>query len=360
MHEQVLDVIERWQSDERLTELGEAKVQQVIVLPILRGLGWDPDNDHEVYPQYPVAGGWVDYALLIGSAVKVFIEVKNGGESLENHQEQLLGYSFKHGVSMAVLTNGATWWFYLPLREGSWEDRKFHTAEFDKQTGVEIAQILVHLLSKENVSSGKAVQNAENLYKSHQIADALPKAWNQLINSKLAELLSARTKELCGYEPAKNEVDQFLSKVRFPQITSTPSAPEPAPAPESIPTPGPATPKPRHADSSMKGNQIRAFTFLEVRYEVTSWRNSLVNICEILHRTHGDRFWEVLKLRGRSKPYFSRNPTDDGLREPKRIIGTDIYVDVNLNADQVIQRAKDVLTHLGYSESDLSFETQTL
>ena len=357
MHEQVLNVIGRWRSDERLTELGEAKVQQVIVLPILRRLGWDPDNDHEVYPQFPVADGWVDYALLIVNVPKVFIEVKRGGESLEKHQEQLLNYSFKQGVKLAALTNGATWWFYLPLQEGSWEQRKFHAVEFDKQNGEEIAQIFVDLLSKENVHSGKAIQNAENLYKRHQIAEALPKAWDQLVDDTIANLLTIRTEELCGHKPDKNEVNQFLSKMRLPQITSHPSAPEPVPVPVSIPTPEPApAPKPRDSDSSMKGKQVRGFTFLGTKYEVTSWRNILVNLCKIIHCSHRDRFWEVLNLRGRVKPYFSRNPIDDDFKEHKQIIGTDIYVDVNLNADQVEQRAKRLITHFGYSEDDLSLE----
>ena len=231
----VRNVIEKWQSDERQTSLGEAKVQQVIVLPILRRLGWDPDNDREVYPQYPVADGWVDYALLISNAPKVFIEVKKGGEPLEKHQEQLLNYSFKQGVKLAALTNGVTWWFYLPLQEGSWEQRKFHAVEFDKQNGTEISQKFADLLSKENVSSGKAVQTAEDLYKRHQIAETLQEAWNQLVDGTIADLLSTKTLELCGHRPDKNEVDQFLTKVRFPHMMSHPSAPEPTPAPVFVP-----------------------------------------------------------------------------------------------------------------------------
>lgn len=235
MVEEVQGVIAKWQSNERLTSLGEAMVQQVIVLPILRRLGWDPDNDHEVYPQYPVADRWVDYALLIGNTPKVFIEVKKGGEPLEKHQEQLLDYSFKQGVKIAALTNGGTWWFYLPLREGSWEERRFHVAEFDKQQGIETAQIFVHLFNKENISSGKAVQNAEDLYKSHQIAETLPKAWNQLVKDTIANLLVTRTKKLCGHKPSKSEVDQFLSKLRFAQITSPASVPEPTLIPNPVP-----------------------------------------------------------------------------------------------------------------------------
>ena len=116
----VLSVMTQWQSNERLTLLDEAKVTQVIILPIFRGLRWDPDNDQEVCPEHSVAGRRVDYALLIGKTPKVFIEVKKGGEPLENQQEQLLNYSFKEGVKIAVLTNAAAWKFYLPLQEGSW------------------------------------------------------------------------------------------------------------------------------------------------------------------------------------------------------------------------------------------------
>ena len=347
MVDEVRNVIERWKSDKRLTSLGEAKVQQVIVLPILRRLGWDPDNDHEVHPQYPVADGWVDYALLIVNAPKVFIEVKRGGESLEKHQEQLLNYSFKQGVKLAALTNGETWWFYLPLHEGSWEQRKFHAAEFDKQNAAEIAQIFINLLSKENVSSGKAIENAEDLCKRYQIAESLPEAWDQLVKGKISNLLTTKTEELCGHRPSKTEVDQFLSKVRFSQITSHPSAPEPdpAPRPDSRPS-GPVT-----------GKKPTEFTFNGSRYEVTSWKEMLIKLCEIIHSAHKNRFEEVLNLRGKTRPSFSRNNND--LVYPVQINGTEIFVETHGNAKMVEKRAKDLIVNFGYDEDNLSFETQT-
>jgi len=46
---------------------------------------------------------------------KIFLEVKRAGEDLNNekHEDQLLEYSFRQGVELAVLTNGMTWWLYL-------------------------------------------------------------------------------------------------------------------------------------------------------------------------------------------------------------------------------------------------------
>ena len=95
----------------------------------------------------------MDFALLTGNRPKVYIEVKRGGEPLAGHQEQLLGYAFRQGVKVAILTNGTTWWFYLPLQEGSWEERRFAVVDFDRQDKEEIVQKFEDLLRKENVMS---------------------------------------------------------------------------------------------------------------------------------------------------------------------------------------------------------------
>lgn len=160
----------------------------------------------------------MDYALRYRDSSKVFIEVKKPGEDLEKHQEQLLNYSFQQGVKLATLTNGITWWFYLPLNEGSWEQRKFYTIEIYEQEYEEISQKFIDFLSKESVTSGKAIENAENVYKSRQkqssIKETLPKAWTKIIEGPdeiLLELISETTEKLCGYKPDAQTVENFIS-----------------------------------------------------------------------------------------------------------------------------------------------------
>ncbi len=128
--------------------------------------------------------------------------VKRVGEDLEKHQEQLLNYSFQEGVKLAVLTNGITWWFYLPLHEGSWEQRKFYTIEIYDQDAEEISQKFWDFLSKENVVSGKAIVSAETIYKGrqkqHLIEITLPKAWNKIIkesDENFIELIAETTEK---------------------------------------------------------------------------------------------------------------------------------------------------------------------
>ena len=102
-------------------------MKQAVVLPLVQLLGWDPSDPDEVTPEYTVKTMRVDYSLRIGGSDAVFLEVKKPDENLERHEEQLLLYSFHQGVALAALTNGITWWFYLPKQTGDWQERKFYT-----------------------------------------------------------------------------------------------------------------------------------------------------------------------------------------------------------------------------------------
>ena len=350
MCEEVFNVIRRWQSDERLTALSEARICSAVIVPILRGLNWDIANPEEVWEQYPVEEiGTVDYALLIGNEPKVLVEVKRGGESLDRHQSQIRNYARIGGVSLATLTNGATWRFYLPLQEGSWERTRVGDVVFHDQNAVEITQRLVDLLGRENVNSGCAFQYAENLQERNRILEALPKAWEQLVDDTIPNLLAERTQELCGHRPDQSTVEQFLS-VHLQQVSMTlpPAAREATVAPEPTPQPNPS--------GRSERTTCKAFTFCGNRYEVSDWRDMLVKLCELIHTAHSDRFEEVLNLRG-NNPYFSRNSSD--LPTPRQIDGTDIFVNVS-HTRQIKQIAIRLITHFGYDENDLSCEIQAL
>ena len=351
MSDKLLKVIEDLQSDKSLDSLSEADISLGVVLRILDALSWSTYDRREVSPEYSVENRWVDYALLISNAPQVFIEVKKGGEPLEKHQEQLLDYAFRQGVKVAILTNGATWWFYLPLREVSWEQRKFATVELDKQSKVEIVQRLADLLGKENVRSGQAVQNAEVLYEKRQMAAILPEAWNQLVSEPdglIVARLAEKTGELCGHEPDENQVEQFMSAhLQNIKITQPPIDRKP------IPPPNPKPP------DSMKGKKPTAFTLNGTRYEVTSWIGMLVRLCQVVHSDRGNRFEEVLssKIFNRGKrPDFSRNKDD--FISAQKINGTDIFVNKNKNADRIKQIAENLIAHFGYDKNAFYIEAQ--
>jgi hypothetical protein len=217
MIEELITFIENLKRNPNLSKFDEASTKQAIILPTLHLLGWNTYNIDEVTPEYSVENRRVDYSLRLNDTNEVFIEAKGAGASLENHEEQLLDYAFRQGVELAALTNGITWSLYLPTKKGDWKARKFYTIDIMQQESRDAAQKFTDLLSKENVQSGDALQNAESIYKGRlkkvKIEETLPQAWNKIIvepDALLIDLVAETTEKLCGFKPDIDDVKQFL------------------------------------------------------------------------------------------------------------------------------------------------------
>lgn len=274
MKEKLTKFIQNLRTDERINSFDEAATKQAIILRLLSILEWDTFNIEEVKPEYSVGGKSVDYSLRLANVNKVFLEVKRIGEDLEKHQEQLLNYSFQEGVKLAALTNGVTWWFYLPLYEGSWEQRRFYTIDILQQEPDEVASKFIDFLSKNNIDTGKAIQNAEAIHKSRErqtkIKNALPEAWNKIVfeaNELLINLISETTEKLCGYKPDSEIVKRFLSEYKDQLFISEPPAvgPQPIKAKHSM---GEIGKYPRTTKGDRTPRQVFRIPILEVLMEL--------------------------------------------------------------------------------------------
>lgn len=219
MLDQLTKFVDSLKSNPRVPSYGEAETKQAIIIPLLHILGWDTYNTDEVAPEFSVGNRRVDYSLRLNASNEVFIEVKKTAEDLDkdNYQEQLLDYSFRLGIDLAILTNGITWCFYLPTRKGDWKTRKFYTVDMIQQATKDIASKLIDLISKNSVQSGKAVQHAEFIYegrlRTQRIEETLSQAWNKIIfepDALLIDLISETTERICGFKPACEEVKVFL------------------------------------------------------------------------------------------------------------------------------------------------------
>ena len=104
------------------------------------------------------------------------------------------------------------------------------------------------------------------------------------------------------------------------------------------------------------GKSLISFTFQGKRYETKYWNELLLKLSSILAESHREHFDDILTISGRKRLFFSRNPAD--LRTPNQIDGTDIYAETNLSADSILRLSKNVIEKFGYSESDLSIESQ--
>lgn len=211
--------IDAIRKNKQIFSFDEIRTKQEIILGVLHALGWNVFNTDEVEPEYEVSRRRVDYVLRVNKVNECFIEVKKVSEDLEKHQEQLLDYAFKEGIDLAALTNGVTWWLYLPLKKGSWEQRKFSSIDILYQDIDEASDIMFKILSKSNILSGKSLENAEDIFKSNmkqkKIDEFIPKAWKKIIekpNKVLIDLIADKTEEMCGFKPDEKTVCAFMNK----------------------------------------------------------------------------------------------------------------------------------------------------
>lgn len=353
-----------------LPQQSEEATKQGFILPVLQKLGWNPFDVQEVYPEFSIQNGRVDYSLRVNNHNKVFIEVKKLGEDLDRHQEQLLQYAFKHGVKLAILTNGTIWWFYLPLHEGSWEQRRFYTIDMHSQASADIAEKLVSFLAKSAVVNGQAVLNAENVYTSRQrkevIAQTLPKAWRKLLmenDELLADVVAEVVEKMSGYKPETALVMQFLKDISGNSaLPSDSQSNEPvkqkkstAKPIETILTRSESSPKQEAKFLSFEYSKPTAFRFDGHEYQVTNWAILLKTFVQVIAKKHPNDLINLTKLAGKKRPYFTTNK--ELLRSPVQIADTAIFYETNLSANNIAQLVYQILNVMGYGKEMVQIDT---
>ncbi len=201
----------------------ETAVRQGIVDRLLISLGWPTFDTEIVFPEYPVNGGRVDYALCHPAEKPiVFIEVKRVG-NIETAERQLFEYAFHEGVPILILTDGQKWRFFHPSGSGDYTERLVQELDLIANDGEVIAVCLNRYLNYESVQTGRAGQAvAEDYQKVSQQREALrhlPKAWENLVSGVsedsefLIEVVKSEIQRLCGSSPAHEQIFDFLNDI---------------------------------------------------------------------------------------------------------------------------------------------------
>ncbi len=200
----------------------ERAVYTGFIEPLLRALGWDTDDYHEVYPEYSSGRGRVDYALRIreGEEYKpiIFIEVKQPGGLDENAETQLFAYAAHEGVPAAILTDGQTWRLYYPLTSGKPADRFVYSVDLLEDSLPELLRFFQDFLDKSSITSRRKYE--EKIRKVHlknvQLLK-LQEIWEELQRpgSEFYGFLAKRLTEKLGEEVTPEEVqglwEEFFS-----------------------------------------------------------------------------------------------------------------------------------------------------
>jgi len=107
-----------------------------IIDPIIRALGWDTADPHQIRFEYPwPKDGGVDYALFNRNRQPVIlIEAKGWYKDSGAHEWQLEGYIEKtrnngERPSVGVLTDGWNWHLYDLKKRGAFENKFTETVD---------------------------------------------------------------------------------------------------------------------------------------------------------------------------------------------------------------------------------------
>lgn len=135
------------------TKLTESDTIRVLILPLLKALGWDLDDLHEVRSEYRHASSDnpVDYAFFIDKKPCLFLEAKAFGISLDDRKyiSQAVNYANTAGVKWCILSNGKDWRVYNTHAEVDVEKKLFFS--FSIQNLLDVDYSKIKLLSKESI-----------------------------------------------------------------------------------------------------------------------------------------------------------------------------------------------------------------
>ena len=353
------DWIKEIKNDPNISTLNEAQVRRSVIERILAFLGWDMYNYNEVKLEYGVGTGRVDYALQINGDNEVFIEAKKPGEDLENHQKQLLDYSFGEGVELAILTNGIVWWFYLSLKKGAWNNRKFYTIDILEQEIKDIVEKFDLLLSRENVVSGEAVRQAESILESSQrdkiIKERLPEAWNKVIknavspDSLLVDLLAETAEEVCGFKLESDEILRFMRSHHEKWLLS--------------PTikPGVSTPTKLLRQTKKQTDTPKRMQIGNKSYELKYGYEIFVNTANwLIAKGNLKSSDSPLKVNPDARRNYISDAIENNYPQDWTKLENGLYIYKNLQGNQSLQNAKKLLEHYGYDPEILQIESDIL
>ncbi len=283
----------------------ERAVYTSVIEPVLRALGWNTDNYHEVYPEYSVGSGRVDYALRIREEDDwrpvIFIEVKQPGKLDENAEGQLFDYAAREGVPAAFLTDGITWRLYYPLTSGKPADRFVKAVNLLQNSLPQLLVFFQTFLERKNIPSVRTYEKKlrEEWEERIQLLK-LQEVWEELKESgDLYKLLAERLSKKLGEPISPDRVETLWRKLP-PTGPAVLRDPRGEPSPSIAPPSSPESPQ-RHL--WYKGKQLSHRKLRGLIMEL---------FCHIAQENPGflEGFYLSPYNGGHARKYIARSPED--------------------------------------------------
>ena len=328
----------------------EASISRGVVMRVFQALNWPIFDTSIVCPEYSLESLFVDYALCYSpNKPTVIVEVKGIGK-LEGADSKLFEYAFRAGATMAILTDGQEWHFYLPSARGNIQERRFYKLDLLERDTKEITLRFNRYLGYDQVRSGKAEKEAKADHDSQSlqrdIQANLPVAWRKIIEERdsiLIDLISEKVADLCGRTPEPDIVSSFLE--RQSRSASGESAPVP-------PVGLKLNPRPEYCIG---------FSFKDTLYKARSAKEVLVETLKLLAKSDPDflnRF--ASRKHGRSRRYIAqaKNELYPG-RPDLAVLSEEIYPGWWVGTNYSKQNIREILK-LACEVAKLTFDSDLI
>lgn len=345
LNEMLTPIIERIKKFRSLYEQNEMAVRDQIVNPILKNLGWNPENPEEVQPNVSIEEGAPDYSLFKNGRKILFIEAKKLGVDIEQREviRQLAKYSFSEGTKYGVLTNGSVWMLIRSFEEGT-----TLTERIVWKTDLENEE-LPAIIRKITTISKTNIEHIEVLVKKIQILDEIWQSFldepEEMIKGLIPMVKSIITQGYPDYQFEDTEIEDLL-KERVKEIVSGPSEEE--------------TPSETLTEQiTWRGESPRK---MKLKGEFFEFRNSfeiLVNTANWLIKNGKLRPSDCPVGIGRSKRnLINKEPKHkygDDFRAPKKL-SNGLWIETHYSTAGCINNAKRLLEKFGVSSDKLMIE----
>jgi len=344
MEKEILEkVVERMKSFRPLYETNEMAVREQIVNPILRYLGWDPENPEEVQPNIFTGEGIPDYSLIKNGNKVLFIEVKKLSVDVEQEEviRQLAKYCFSEGMKYGVLTNGNVWLLFRAFQEGTTVSERI-VWKIDIESDDLTASVRrLNTISKGNI--GKIEELLKKLYILDEIWQSLVDEPEEITKALIPVFQKLIKEGYPEYEFESLEIEDFLRE-RIKELVTRTEGTAPEYQPETPPIIG-----------------VGRFRKLKIGDDVLD----IVNSYEILTKTAE---WLIRKGKLKSSDYpipigrkrylinaVPQHKYGDNFVSPKKL-SNGLYIEVHYSTISCINIARRLLERFGFKGEMLSIE----
>jgi len=209
----------------------EANTKAHVIEPTLAALGWDVLDIDVVAREVKVfEGTFLDYALKLVGAPRIYVEAKGAGENLDDKKfiAQAINYANNDGVLWCVLTNGVRWRVYKTNEPVAMDQKLLFEVDLadESEPTAEKARLL-NLISRTAVEAGELDSFGERVFTDARVRKALA----ELAADPPTPLMDAIAAKLGPPAVPAGTVRRSLARILD---ATTP--------PEPVPQPGPVKP----------------------------------------------------------------------------------------------------------------------